>query len=214
MKALFLVVAALSPMAACARSIAPPAASKSARKVAAIAVAPIPIVPGKSAGKIWLGAPRETVRRILGKPDATSVRGNSISVDQWLGAEVKDADGNVSQRRFAVIYRGDRAAQIELNSPRYSTAQGISMHSSLAQFRKFFRPSPRAYLYSEGGFRYYAYDDTRRGLAFAFGAQDSYDARVLPEILVIHRRGVRMIVNPGGEPITANDEISIRKTAR
>ncbi|HEX8553036.1 MAG TPA: hypothetical protein VF681_15940 [Abditibacteriaceae bacterium] len=207
MKRLFLVAVVLSPLAVQAQPTAPPVANATAK------VAPIPVVPGKSVGKVWLGAPRGTVRHILGKPSTIKARGDNLTVDEWLGPEVKDSWNNISQRRFAVVYRHERAVQIEFNSPSYRTSQGISTNSSLGEFRKFFRPRLRAYLYTEGGggFRYYAYDDRRRGLAFAFGGQDSYDARVLPEILVVHRRGAAMIVNPGGEPGQTSDEIPVQK---
>lgn len=196
--------------------------------------APLVVVPGKSAGKVWLGATRATVHRLLGKPGQTSVRKliggprggvrylpgtqsmTSVLVDEWLGPVPKDGWSGEGQRRFAVIFHLNRAVQLEWNAPQYRTAGGISVSSSLAQFRRFFRPVLSSYLFAEdgGGFRWYVYDDVKRGLAFTFGGQDNYDARIQPETLRIHRPGYAVIPDPGGKPIKANDEIPVSKTDR
>jgi len=176
------------------------------------------IVPGKSVGKVWLGATRLAVRLILGAPKASHVRTGGIAVDEWLGPPVteKDSWAGASQRRLAVLFVKNRAVQIELNSPNFATKDGITSRNSLGQFRQYYRPRLKTYLYQDeggGGYRGYIYDDVKRGLAFTFGAQDSYDAKVLPETLRVHRPGVFAIPDPGGQPRHYNDEIPVtRKT--
>ena len=186
---------------------------------------PLRVVPGKSAGKIWLGAKRETVRRILGKPSVVTKFTSDMVCDAWYGDVAKD-DMTARKRaasnlpailRFAVIYENNRAVQIEFNTPHFRTDKGISTRSSLAQFRKSYRPFLRSFLYADpeggGGSRAYIYDDVRRGIAFTFGGQDRYDARVLPERLRIHRRGVRAIPDPGGVRKNYRDEVPVGQGA-
>ena len=174
-----------------------------------------PVVPGKSAGKVWLGASRETVRKILGKPTQSYGSANGVTIEQWLGKERKNAEtGDTFWPRYAVLFKANRAIQIEWNAPHFQTADGVSSEANLAVFRHFFRPHLRAYLYADpegGGHRGYVYDDVRRGIAFAFGAQDNYDARVLPEKLLIHRPGVRAIPEAGGVRKNYRDEIPVQE---
>lgn len=173
------------------------------------------IRPGKGVGKVWLGASRHTVRQILGIPKASEVRKDGVIVDEWLGPSVKsDAGWSVARKRLAVLFRHDRAVQIELNSASYVTADGVSINSSLATFRKYYRPRLRSYLYLDdggGGYRGYVYDDPKRGLAFTFGAQDNYDATIRPETLRVHHPGIAALPDPGGKPTVTHDEIPARK---
>lgn len=174
-----------------------------------------PVVPGKSAGKIWLGASRETVRRIMGKPSQSYASAGGVTIEQWLGKPAKNAEsGNTFYPRYAVLFKANRAIQIEWNSPDFETAHGVSTETNLAVFREFYRPYLRSFLFADpegGGHRGYVYDDVRRGIAFTFGAQDRYDARVLPEKLLIHRPGVRAIPEEGGKRIKTNDEIPVQE---
>jgi hypothetical protein len=108
--------------------------------------------------------------------------------------------------------------QIEFNDPKYKTAGGISVGSTLAEFRaQHKRPRVRAYVYDDGegsGFVGYYYDAVAGGIAFSFGTQDNFDANTIPEALRIHAPGVPVIPDPGGKPTPANDERPVEKPKR
>jgi hypothetical protein len=73
----------------------------------------------------------------------------------------------------------------------------------------------RSYLFRDedggGGSRYYTHDDVQRGLTFTIGAQDLYDARALPQELIVHRRGVGVITDARAKRIYSNDEQPVGK---
>jgi hypothetical protein len=184
--------------------------------VIASAVGADPAVPGVSVGKVRLGDTRANVIKKLGKPSKSTQWRSGPFQDTWLGPKPpNDKYGSpVSERIFLhVIYRNSKVVQVEFNSPKFVTPAGISMRSSLAQFRaKYKNPRVRAYTYDDpggGGYVGYYYDDVKSGIAFTFGVQDNFDARITPEALRIHLRGIPVLPNPGGKPTKANDEIPV-----
>jgi len=171
-----------------------------------------PVVPGVSVGRVRLGDAPATVRRKMGKPSQKVRRADGLWQDSWLGPEPK-AWSSQQQRDFRVIYKNGKAVQIEFNTPDFITTRNISTKSSLRQFRaKHPRPRVRAYTYLDeggGGHVEYYYDDVRGGLCFQLGTQDYFDARVTPESLRVHRRGVPVIITAGGKPTKASDELRV-----
>lgn len=174
------------------------------------------VVPGRSVGKIRLGDARSTVIKSMGQPSQSAKWRSGLTQDTWLGPKpANNEDGlPVSERTFLhVIYRNSRVAQTEFNSPRFATASGISTHSSLAQFRAHHRNlRVRAYGYDDpggGGYIGYYYDDVVKGIAFTFGVQDEFDARITPHALRVHSPGTPVIIDPGGKAEKAKDEIPV-----
>jgi len=172
------------------------------------------IVPGKSVGRVRLGDTRDAVFMTLGKPSETKRWRSGLVKDSWVGPE-KPSGSAGSQIFFHVLYRAGRVVQIEFNDPKYKTAAGVSIDSTLAQFRRSHpRPSVRALTYDDGegsGFVGYYYDDVRGGIAFSFGTQDYFDSTTIPEALRVHVAGQLVIPDPGGKPTKANDERPVEK---
>lgn len=160
------------------------------------------VVPGHSVGKIWLGAPRTAVIKAMGKPSEIARLRNGLMQDSWLGP--KPPSDNQERRIVHVLYRRNRAIQIELNSPSFVTANGVSMRTSLGELHRKFknlRPSVRSY--AERGYVRYYYDDVQRGITFQAGGNDlswnlKEDPRRTPESIIVHRRGYRVIPEAGG----------------
>ena len=178
--------------------------------------ADFPVAPGKSVGKVRLGSARAEVIKSMGKPSKSTKWRTGPTQDTWLGpVPPNNQYGFPSKERtfLHVIYQNGKVAQIEFNSPSFETQSGISIQSSLAQFRsKYKNLRVRAYGYDDpngGGYIGYYYDDVTAGIAFEFGVQDSFDARTTPSSLRVHLPGKPVLPNPSGEPVKAQDEIPV-----
>ncbi len=110
------------------------------------------IKPGISVGNIAIGESSQTVRRLAGKP--TSILDDE-GIDQFSG--------------FTVRYENDRVVEITINSPRYRTAEGISIKSTPEQFLKAY-PKSKIKCYVEEGStsvtRGRVLDEIEKGIAF------------------------------------------------
>lgn len=172
------------------------------------------VVPGKSVGSVRLGDLRDAVFMTLGKPSETKRWRSGLVKDSWLGPEPAQNSAD-SQIFFKVIYRRGRVVQIEFNDPKYKTAAGVSVASTLAEFRaQHKRPRARAFVYDDregSGFVGYYYDDVAGGIAFSFGTQDYFDATTIPEALRVHASGQPVIPDAGGRPTKATDERPVGK---
>jgi hypothetical protein len=173
-------------------------------------------VPGRSVGQVQLGVERVTVIKRIGRPSTSVKWRTGQNQDTWLGPKPpNDQYGSpVSERSFMhVIYRNNKVVQIEFNSPKFKTPSGISMRSSLAQFRaKHKNLRIRAFGYDDpngGGYIGYYYDDVKQGIAFTFGVQDNFDARATPNSLRVHLPGAPVLPDPGGETMKADLEIPV-----
>ncbi len=159
------------------------------------------VVPGHSVGRVWLGAPRATVIKMLGKPSSTSTSSGGLTQDSWMG---RKSSRDYNERRFVqVTYRRARVIQIEFNSPSLVSAGGISTRVNLIQLSKKFDLRPRFYSYVERGYNRNYHDDVARGIAFQRGGNDlswnlKEDPRATPDSIIVHRRGYRVIPEVGG----------------
>jgi hypothetical protein len=174
------------------------------------------VVPGQRVGKVRLGDSRAVVLRLLGKPAKTARWKSGPTQDSWFGPKPSvDKDGMEAFQRIElnVIYSGGKVVQIEFNSPAFKTPQGISIGNTLQQFRRAYAGvKPYTFMYLDeggGGYRGHYYDARAKGIAFSFGAQDYYDARIKPELLRVHRAGYPVLADPGGQPTRPEDEIPI-----
>ncbi len=179
------------------------------------------VVPGRSAGRIFLGMARADVWKILGKPfDTDSFVSSALptthqpghyTLDLWLG--------RTSLNQVDILCCNAAVVQIEVDSPQFATADGISAATPLTALRTRF-PKLKVVEYMgvrEGGRNAapvdYA-DDARRGLAFSFSpytdaGQAADLSKLKPERVIVHLP--RRAVLPSGayahtfEPISAND---------
>ncbi len=168
------------------------------------------VVPGERVGSVRLNATIAQVHKLLGNP-SKSVKWKTGEVqDNFLGAKPPvDAGGadKYPRHNLTVIYRAGQVVQIEFNSAAFSTDEGISIESSLSDFRDTYGPlKPYAYGMDEGGYVAYYYDSAANGIAFSFGIQDYFDATINPETIRVHKRGTKVLPDPGGKPQAATDE--------
>src|SRR4030095_214129 len=119
------------------------------------------VVPGKSVGSLHIGDTRDAALNTFGKPSKTERLRSGLLKDSWLGPEPRSGSEE-TQVFLHVIYRARRVVQIEFNDPKYKTAGGISVSSTLAEFRaQHKRPRVRAFIYDDGegsGYVGYYYD--------------------------------------------------------
>ena len=206
--------------------------AKGARPIVKVASVPPPgqaitavpkhllIKPGRSVGRINLGAGRKVVWQVMGKPSKTVRRTDGFIEDRWIVPNPRDKSDYPPS--ISVIFRKDKALQIEFGAPQFATSSGFSMRNSLAQFREK-RPSlqVKAYGYTfyeggepAGGHVSYYYDDVQGGIAFEVSVQDYFDARTTPSSLRIHLPGQPVLIDPGGKPIKAVDEVPVGSMGR
>ena len=170
------------------------------------------VVPGERVGAVRLGATISQVHHLLGRPSKTSQWKSGETQDSFLGAKpALDADKQEKspRRNLTVIYRKNRVVQIEFNSPAFRTSRGISVASSLSDFRRAYGPAKAKAFgmdLDEGGYVAYYFDNSKRGIAFSFGTQDYFDATIKPEDIRIYKRGTKVLPDPGGKSQAANDE--------
>ncbi|BCM93833.1 hypothetical protein IAD21_05724 [Abditibacteriota bacterium] len=173
------------------------------------------VVPGERVGAVRLGATIAQVHQLLGQPTKSAKWKSGETQDSFLGTKPPVDEYGVEKsprRNLTVIYRAGKVVQIEFNSPAFRTSKGISVTSSLRDFRRTYGPlKPYAYGMDldEGGYVAYYYDSAANGIASSFGTQDYFDATIKPEEVRIHKRGTKVLPDPGGKPQAAKDEVPV-----
>lgn len=153
--------------------------------------------PGRAVGHVFLGMDRADVWKVLGRPSHTD------SVPHGMALYGEDRWENGGHTLWVVSQR-DKVIQIEFNSPRIATTDGLTPRSTLAQVRRRYPAlSVRLYfLKYAGGFDShlptdgYYLDDERRGIAFTVSAEEGIDEGTLLgplDTIIIHRPGVRAV---------------------
>lgn len=163
------------------------------------------VMPGHSLGRVWLGAPHATVRKIWGRPYLIQ-RDGSYTVEFWR------VDKKSKEHFKSAVFRHGRAVQLETSDPRFTTPHGVSVNSNLGYIRKVFgkmrvisfgrdNPDPEI-----AGHAANYYDSTKRGVAFELnmGYRADLSARAVPHTLFVHRRGYKFI-NVQGDEVWAAD---------
>ena len=154
-------------------------------------------VPGRSVGRVFLGMERADVWKILQKPHRiyTVPHGMSLySEDDW----------NSGNSKLEVVCEHDKVIQIEFNSPRFTTPDGLSTQASWSQVRRR-HPSMTVKCYdfeygydaSDAGAVSYYVDDTRQGITFTLETPQTVEPQDIntlrPSTIVTHRPGFRAV---------------------
>lgn len=180
------------------------------------------VVPGKSAGAIYLGMTRAEVCRRLGKPTQNwTLKQNAelYSEDVWCRKQQGYSDF------FTVITNCQGVVQIEVSNPRFKTVKGFSTLDEFSKFRSLyphmqidqhlFDASPYdvrllgyGSLLGEG----YYIDNVRQGFAVTLRSQcDKVDYELpslSPDSIVVHKAGIPVL------PIVAGKWASIEPRYR
>jgi len=151
------------------------------------------VIAGQAVGHAVLGMQRADVWKVLKKPTKTfsmTHGGSRYGEDDWTGGGYT----------LTVVSEQDKVIQVEFESPRMTTTDGLTMKSTLAQIRRL-HPAMTAQVYllyscyavgdMPTGNSFYL-DDVRRGIAFTTEPQegiveDSLNNR--PDSIIIHRPG-------------------------
>lgn len=150
--------------------------------------------PGQAVGHVFLGMDRADVWKILHKP------GHTRTVPHGMSLYGEDTWTSGSGNEMTVISERDKVIQVEFDSPRITTTDGLSTRSSLAQVRRrhpamTVRAYGRVYR-AEGGTGGYYIDDVRRGIAFTVESQESIVPASLngpPTTIIVHRPGYQAV---------------------
>lgn len=154
--------------------------------------------PGRSVGHVFLGMDRADVWKILHKPSETHTVPHSMdlySEDDWSN----------SKYTLTVISERDKVIQVEFDSPRITTTDGLGTQSTFAQVRRR-HPSMTVHNYEglgpddEEGVFYI--DDVRQGIAFTLETPEGVEPHDVntskPDGIIIHRPGHRVLpINEG-----------------
>lgn len=161
------------------------------------------VIPGKRIGRIRLGMDRYSVRQLLGKPHLINQEGSFIQI-YWNIGNPRD------QEYIGVIFRKDKAIQIETNSSQYVTSQGISAQSNLGQIRKklgrlkviSFGLNDSDPEVAEHASHYW--DDVKRGIAFELdlGYRPDLSSDQIPHALYVYLAGHRFIPPIDGKELS------------
>lgn len=171
---------------------------------AAAAQAADSAAPGRSVGRVFLGMDRADVWKILGWPGLSAAVPHGTALygeDRWAGGG----------HRLWVISERDKVVQVEFNSPRITTTDGLSTESTLAQVRRrhpamtvrAYRQKVSETISGQTSLDFFHLDDVRSGIAFTYlppeeGMPKETDETAPKkddelETIIIHRPGVRAI---------------------
>lgn len=148
------------------------------------------VVPGQRIGFIEIGMSRQTVQGKLGKPSGTySLPGRGNRGDYWFSAD--------NSNTLRVFYNAaGRVYQISVTSPRFTTPEGLSSRSSLAEIRRSYGNLKVLRVSARGDIDYYY--DSRKGIAFELTDQmDAHSSLVMKTYaILVFRQGT----SPQPEP--------------
>ena len=152
------------------------------------------IVPGQRVGFIELGMSRQAVHAKLGNPSGTyKLRGPGFRGDYWFSSD--------NSNTLRVFYNGaGRVFQISVTSPRFTTPEGLTTRSSLADIRRSYKNLKVLRMSARGDIDYYY--DPRRGIAFEL--TDHMDAHLSSLTMQLY---AILVFKPGNSPQSEPDEL-------
>ena len=128
-------------------------------------------------------------------------------------------DWSNSKYTLTVISERDKVIQVEFNSPRITTTDGLSTKSTLTQIRRqhpfmlvhvyniVYRPVDG---YTNGADGFYI-DDVRQGIAFTIATQEAVVPEYLnssPTTIIVHRPGYRAVPICDGHWSAADEDLN------
>jgi len=174
------------------------------------------ILPGERLGGAVLGERQRQLRAAMGQPDTTTRLAGGLIREDWLGKRLAPKAyvemGLFFRHDFVTVYfRHGRAIQVEASSPDFKTPDGLTRASNGLKFRLRYRDfktiqPPPFHNPDPGGCpapkHFVAYDDAMsQGIAWRYGAWGGLapdpDVEQL-EMVIVHRRGEPVIVDPDG----------------
>lgn len=162
----------------------------------AVAAQDFAVKPGRGIGKVELGMSRRAVHDALGKPGGAYRMSGALTGEYWQAHTGNDV---------RIVYRAGKVVQIKITSPRFSTPEGLTTESSLADVRRHYRRlrKTRHFVHGSGGgglIEYY--DAVREGISFEFVSRASETLDFKPYAIVVHQ--------PGRRVVPENDEDLVR----
>ncbi len=163
------------------------------------------IEPGKGIGKDSLGSTRSRVHTRLGQPTRSERSADGLREDTWRSAS--GAGQKVPQHAFTTLFTDDTAVQLEVSSPAFKTADGLSTATLFGELvKKLPKLWVSQFLMDDGdGTCVLYYDDVERGLAFSWSGHDEVLPGSKPEGVIVHARGSRVLQPSGSRPVRPPD---------
>lgn len=163
--------------------------------VATAAAQAYDIVPGRRIGLIELGMTRQVVHSKLGKPSGTyALRGRGYRGDYWFASD--------NSNTLRIFYNGTgRVFQISVSSPRFTTPEGLTSASTLADVRRSYQNLKVLRMSARGEIDYYY--DSGRGIAFEF--TERLDAHTHTPSLTMQLYSI-LVFKSGSSPQSEPDE--------
>jgi hypothetical protein len=151
------------------------------------------IVPGHRIGKVALNFHRQSVHKLLGKPMGTYQLPHNLIGDYWQGN---------SGHTVRVFYQADKVIQVSITSPSFSTAEGLTVKSSLEDVQSHYKKLNKLsyFVHGSGGGLIDYYDDVKQGIAFEFTSQAMEPVKFIPYAIIVHRSGQKVIAESDEKP--------------
>lgn len=185
------------------------------------------IVPGRRIGSARLGMTPTAVIALLHQPSTTRHAPGGLIVDTWLSHRLVTTDPNgvrgLKRDYLIVLFRQNQAVQIEVSSPQFTMANGLSEVSTGHGFARRF-PNHRTPTFpmqtalhwmgdhyavsqvdpeasSPAGKHFVVYGDAvHQGIAWKYGAWGDMAPEADPdgplEAVIVHQPGQRVLLNP------------------
>jgi hypothetical protein len=157
--------------------------------VAGVAAQDYDIAPGNRIGKIEIGMSRQAVHNTLGNPSGVyRMRARGYRGEYWISS---------SDNTLRVIYDvAGKVYQVSVTSPRFTTPDGLTTQSSMADIKNHYRNLKVLRFTARGDIDYY--DAVRQGIAFEFTQR--YDAHSSQAMrlyaILIHKQGSSVLPEP------------------
>lgn len=149
------------------------------------------IVPGEGIGAVRLGQTPAEVRARMGEPTVSTAQTAHVpGNDAWLSGG----------HALGVQYRAGRVAEIDASSPRFRTADGITVRSRLPTIQQRYGPlQTRTWTDTATGAKIVYHDAVQHGVAFARSAPDSPEKSPSDNSVIVHPKGQPLQLEGGAD---------------
>lgn len=152
------------------------------------------IMPGSRIGKIEIGMSRQAVHNTLGNPTGTyNLRARGYRGEYWFSSD------NSNTLRVVFDPAG-RVSQVSVTSARFTTPEGLTTQSSLAEVKSHYKNLRVLRLAARGNIDYY--DAAQQGIAFEFTERTDAHAPQTMRLyaILIHKHGGAVMPEPDERP--------------